>query len=261
MEIYFSLQKKFVSIFEAIKELTSEFTFRINNGKLTISELDSSHASMFYIDFPYQNLFPTNINETTRFDIIVNSKDFWKTLNTKGSEPITVFLYDQKNINYDNGEYNIRIKKNDQETFLIGNTNGISDLFSDPVLGLLTTKLKIGSNLLVTTLKYIEKYCPFVEFNFNSDAEFSDLSKNVRIVYKYTTEDESNIDKQIIKLEEKEAIKSNYPISYLINFLRVSKLVPYFNLEICHEMPLKLVYSAEQEFNLKFVLAPQIPEK
>jgi hypothetical protein len=265
MEIHFTIPKKFNPIFESLKELTSEFTLRIKDGKLIISEMDGSHVCLFYVSFPYNALISTNINETTKFNMIINSKDFWKLLNTKGSEPTRIFLYDKKN--FHDGKvstyYNIRATKDGQEEqFLSGSTDQsiISEQVTESVMNYLTTKLQIGSNLLSKTLKYIETYDLFVEININSIAEFSDTPRNIRIIHKYVDKDSDDFINKISKIEEKEPIKAIYPIGYLLNFLKVSKLVPRLNAELGTEMPLRLTYSAEQEFDLKFVIAPKVPE-
>jgi proliferating cell nuclear antigen len=67
-------------------------------------------------------------------------------------------------------------------------------------------------------------------------------------------------DKQMLGLEAKEKLKSQYPLEYLKKMIKASRLSQQLTMEFGNDYPLRLSFKTIDKLMLSFILAPRVQE-
>lgn len=270
MEFSISNKKRkelFISIFQLLKNSSSQMNLTFNKQRMHIQGMDKSHICLFDLNL-YYDWFDLTFEVHKKHELCFNTEYFYSIISTKGEDQSLRFKLEHDNadillielVNDENtntgakkGDYNkfFRMPLNDYdyEEMSIPETDYDAEfsLPSKKISDVLSHLSNFGENL---NIKCCEN---FIEFKTNGDA--GEMRVNISVD-----------DLSSYSINEGEEVNLSYSLPYIIKMCITNKLTTDIDFSLSNERPMKISYNLgeaeklDKENSLVFYIAPKMAE-
>jgi proliferating cell nuclear antigen len=253
----------FISIFQLLKNSTSQINLTINKTTFHVQGMDKSHVCLFDLKLSFEWFDYYEVNE--KYELCFDTGTFYSIISTKADEQSLVFYLDDDNLesliielkNIDNnGENNSKKPKSTYNKY-----------FKLPLLDydyeqMIIPNTEYEAEFTVSSKNISDMLCQLNNFGDDINIKCTDD----KVVFK-TVRDalEMRVDIIVEDLDsyaviEGEDVNLSYSLIYITKMCITNKLSNNIDFSLSNECPMKINYNLGKESLLTFYIAPKLTD-
>jgi proliferating cell nuclear antigen len=264
MEFRISNKKKkdiFISIFQLIKNSSSQVNLTVNKNIFHIQGMDKSHVCLF--DLNINNEWFDYYEVMKKYELCFDTSIFFSMISTKGDEQCLVFYLDENSCD----TLTIELKNNENDSSIGTKKNDYNKYFTLPLLNYEYEEMLIPSTDYDAEFSLPSKKLTDILSqlnNFGNDIIITCSDDNVDFKTKGNSgEMRVNIpvdDMSSYSVIEGENVTLIYSLTYISKLCITNKLTIDIEFSLSNDCPMKIKYDLGDNSSLIFYIAPKLAD-